>query len=89
MFILLAVFSMITYALQTALMASYFRRLDPLAVTAARGLSLGISMIPLMVFAMPGSIVKIFHHPFELVSASVLASLGNWAAGKSFRYLPV
>ncbi len=89
MFLLFSILSTLGYALQTTLMVPFFRRLDPLVASASRGLSLGISMLPLLVLAPDGSLRLLLSHLPLLLAASLLAALGNWSAGHSFRHLPV
>lgn len=89
MYLLLAICSMLAYAVQITFMARYFRRFDPLLATALRGLSLGLSMLPVLLLAADSSFFLILAHPWLLLSASFTAALGNWSAAQSFRYLPV
>jgi len=88
-YIVLSIFAMLGYAIQTSLMASYYRRMNPLAAIMFRGLSLGISMLPLLLFSKPGSIGNIFHYPLLLIAAALLASVGNVFSCMAIRKLPV
>lgn len=88
MFLALVLISVAGYALQTTLMAPYYRR-DPLAGTAHRGLSLGITMAPLLFLAGAPSLLK-FAGSFHLIfAASVLAFVCNIFTAVSLRHLPI
>jgi drug/metabolite transporter (DMT)-like permease len=89
LYLLLAVGSMLAHALQSTLMARYYREYHPLRVSVVRGFTLGITMLPLVFFAAPGSAARLGMEPELLAGAALSAALGNWAAGKSFYYLPV
>ena len=89
LYLLLAVGSMLAHALQSTLMARYYREYHPLRVSVVRGFTLGVTMLALVFFAAPGSLVKLTSEPELLAGAAFSAALGNWAAGKSFQYLPV
>lgn len=80
---------MLGYAVQITFMARYYRRVDPLLATALRGLSLGISMLPVLLLAKDGSFSLILSRPWLLIGASFTAALGNWSAAQSLRYMPV
>ncbi len=89
MFFILALLASLGYALQGVLMASYYRGMDRLSAVTYRGLSLGLSMAPLLLFvpaeawrAWPGML------PLILVAA-VLAALGNWCNATAVSCLPI
>ncbi len=69
-------------------MATSYRR-DPLWASALRGLTLAVSMLPLLYF----SSHLVFVQPQTSVPLIILASLasaaGNWSLGTSLTYLPV
>lgn len=88
-YVLLALIAAVGYAAQTAFMAPYYRRLDPLAATAARGLSLGVSMLPLVFLSGWSALLAITDHLGLLAAASAAAVFGNWASAYAYRFLPV
>lgn len=89
MFFLLAIVAALGYSLQSTLMASYYRRMDRLSAVAYRGISLGISMFPLLFFVPVEALSKIPRYFILILLASVLAALGNWAIANAYRRLPV
>jgi small multidrug resistance pump len=89
MFLTLALFSTLGYAIQTFLMASYYRRFNALATASARGLSLSITMMPVLFLSKEGGFALVLHQWPLLLLAGAFATLGNWCAGISYRYLPV
>ena len=89
MYITLAICAMLGHALQTALMAGFYRRFDPLSTCAARGMSLGITMLPLLFLAPAGALFQLTGHPFLLLAAALVTAIGNWCAGESYRYMSV
>ncbi len=89
MFILLGLCASFGYALQNSLMVAVWRRMDTLCAVALRGLALGLTMLPLLVFV-PGEKVLSFGSFLPLMFvASLFAALGNWAAATSYCCLPV
>lgn len=78
---------MLGYAVQGTLMANHYRRMDGLLATAWRGVSLGISMLPLLLLCDSSKAALTLNHSSLLVAAIVSAALGNWAAALSFRHL--
>jgi drug/metabolite transporter (DMT)-like permease len=89
MFFFLAILATIGYALQSTLMAPVYRNLETLSASAYRGISLGISMLPLLLFASPGSINRAPGFVDYFIGAALFAALGNWCAANSFRYFPI
>ncbi|MCB0325171.1 MAG: DMT family transporter [Bdellovibrionales bacterium] len=81
--------AMLGYSLQSTLMTSFYRSIDRLSAVSYRGLSLGMTMAPLLLFV-PGEQFSAFPSVLGLVLlASLAAALGNWAAASAFSYLPV
>ncbi len=89
MFFILAVLATLGYSLQSTLMASYYRSMDCLSAVAFRGISLGISMLPLMLFVSGHDLLRTPAFVPLISIASVLAALGNWSAANAYRQLPV
>lgn len=89
MFYLLALTATLGYALQGALMASYYRRIDPIAAVAYRGLSLGITMLPLLWFTRVEHHYAVFERFPALAIAIWGAVLGNWLLALGYRHLTV
>ncbi len=71
MFFLLAIGSALFFALQGTLMARVYRELDQLSAVSYRGLSLGITMLPLLLFVP----LEQFQETFDLLPALLVASL--------------
>jgi hypothetical protein len=49
-FFVLAIAATFGYSLQSTLMTSFYRSVDRLSAVALRGLSLGVTMLPLLLF---------------------------------------
>ena len=80
MFIPLSLVAMLMHARQTPLMATHYRRFDPLSACAVRGLSLGSMMLPLPLFAAPGEFALLFDLKLLIFFAEPTAAVGNWCA---------
>lgn len=80
---------MLGYSVQGTLMAGIYRRMDTQEALAIRGLSLLISMSPLLLFAHPDSWLIKPVYIGEVALAALLTSLGGWAGMLAFRHLPV
>ncbi|MBN2000244.1 DMT family transporter [candidate division KSB1 bacterium] len=89
MFFLTALTASLAYSLQNVLMAKHYRSMDTLSSVAYRGLTLGISMAPILVFVPRHQFGRIFLFIYPLLGATVLTALGNWAMAKAFRHLSV
>lgn len=85
----LAILSMLGYSVQSTLMASIYRQRDPVQATALRGMSLAISMSPLLLWAEAGSFQQLESCLWALLLAAVTAAMGNWASALSVRYVPI
>jgi drug/metabolite transporter (DMT)-like permease len=89
MFFLAAIIATIGYALQSTLMASYYRSMDRLSAVALRGLSLGLSMAPLLLFVPGADFGRVPGQILLILGAAVFAALGNVASARAFSFLPV
>ncbi len=89
MFFICILTAIIAYALQVTLMVSYYRRLDQMSAVAYRGLSLALSMSPVLLFVPKTNFFSLEQALPALLLASVLATFGNWANASAFRYLSV
>ncbi len=89
MFFLTALAAAMGYSLQNVLMAGYYRSMDTLSSITYRGLSLGISMTPVLLFVPSDEYGRIVLSVKPLLGAIILATLGNWAMAKTFRHLSV
>lgn len=76
-------------ALQIALMAEYYRKLDTLSAVAYRGLSLVFTMWPLLLFVPFGEINITSTFFIYIASATCFAVIANWTNAISMRYLSV
>jgi len=88
-FFILALLATLGYALQGVLMAGYYRSMDRLSAVTYRGLSLGISMLPLLLFVPAGTFGQWPALLPLILSAAVLAALGNWCNATVISHLPV
>ncbi|MDO6684096.1 MULTISPECIES: DMT family transporter [unclassified Agarivorans] len=89
MFFIIALSATFAYALQGVLMAKVYRQSDPLSAVAYRGLSLLISMSPLLLLVPRSAYADFVGQTGYLVLAASLAALGNWANAIAFVRLPV
>ena len=89
LFFTLAIAATIGYSFQSTLMASFYRSIDRLSAVAYRGLTLGITMLPLLAFVPRESYQQINSLLPAIALASLLAALGNWCAANAFHYLPI
>ena len=89
LFFAVAIAATFGYALQSTLMTSFYRSMDRLSAVAYRGLSLGITMLPLLFFV-PYSELNVLSPLFySVAAASFCAALGNWCAANAYSHLPV
>jgi drug/metabolite transporter (DMT)-like permease len=89
MFYLVALVSMLAYALQGVLMTSVYRSIDTLSAAAYRGLALAITMLPLLYLVPLEEYGLLSEVKAELFVASLAAIIGNWAMATAYRHLPV
>lgn len=89
MFFIVALISTLAYAIQGTLMASYYRSMDQLSAVAYRGLSLGFSMLPLLLFVSPADFASVPSLAGSILGASVCAALGNLYIARAYCDLPV
>lgn len=87
--LLVALASAIGYAIQNVLVAPLYRDIDPLSITGYRGLTLGISMLPVLAFADLSQLRLLLFEPWGLVAAMFLAALGNWCGAKMYAFFPI
>ena len=89
MYFLFALISTVGYSLQGTLLTSFYRKMDPLSAVAYRGLTLGVTMLPLLLLVSQkefGEVDRIF--PL-LVCASFVTAIGNLFSARTLLYLPV
>ena len=89
MFFIVALIATIAYAIQGTLMASYYRSMDQLSAVAYRGLSLGLSMLPLLLFVPSVDFGNVPSVAGSILIASVCAALGNLYIARAYCDLPV
>ena len=89
MYFLYAVIAVLAYSVQNTFMAKHYRRLDPLVVLTYRGLSMGISMLPLLLFVHRTEWVELPAVFPAIVCGSVTGYASTWGNGMSLRYLPI
>jgi len=88
-FWIFAIMSTFSFALQWALTSKYARLGDPLTVWTYRWLSLIIIMLPLLLFANMGDILRIWEFQIYLIPAWFLAAFWVWMRYIGNQSLPV
>ena len=89
MFFFIAFIAAFGYALQMTLMAGFYRRMDTLSAVAYRGLSLGLSMLPLLAWAPVEQYARLGSVWPVLLLLFILTACGDWAIADVVRFLPV
>lgn len=89
MFYLLILVSIVGYSLQGTLIASFSRRLDPLSLAVYRNASLIVTMLPLLLMAAPGEIIKLVEFYPVIITTGISGTLGIAVMFRSVLYLPV
>lgn len=89
MLILVALLATLGYAVQGTLMAQCYRTMNKLYAVAVRGLSLGITMLPLLLLVPAPKFKEIPNALPAILAASVLAAAGNWLVAYAYNYLQV
>ncbi|MGY5450255.1 EamA family transporter [Agarivorans sp. MS3-6] len=89
MFFIIALCATFAYALQGVLMAKVYRQSDQLSAVAYRGLSLLISMSPLLLLVPHSAYADFLGQLAWLLLAASLAAVANWANAIAFVRLPV
>ena len=85
----LAILAMLGYSLQHTLMAKHYRNIDPLSAITYRGLSLGITMLPLLCFVAPSAFNELIAIAPSILFAAITCAIGNAYSAASIRCLPV
>lgn len=91
---ILSITATIFYALQAVLMAGIAREYDSLFAQTLRGVSFGITMLPLLIFSFfisnQDSIqIVLFDNFYLLMLAIGFAGIGNWCIASANTFLPV
>ncbi|MEE1673921.1 DMT family transporter [Agarivorans aestuarii] len=89
MFFIIALTATFAYALQGVLMAKVYRQSDLLSAVAYRGLSLVLTMSPLLLLVPQSAYAGFVEQSMWLLLAASLAALANWANAIAFVRLPV
>jgi drug/metabolite transporter (DMT)-like permease len=89
MFFLAALLAAVGYSVQSTLMASFYRSMDRLSSIAYRGLSLGITMLPLLLFVREFDLSKGLAALPLILGAVLTAAVANWFCANAYSYLPV
>lgn len=89
MYIFIAVVAASAYALQGTLMASFYRKMDPLSAIAYRGIALGFVMLPLLAFVPFDEFLRTSSFYGHFFLCAILAAIANWFVAKSYRSLPI
>lgn len=89
MFFFYALLATMAYSLQGTLLASCFRRMDRLSVVAYRGLTLGLTMLPILWWVDSWDTAALLQAMPWLLGAVAMAAVANWCNANSFCYLPV
>jgi drug/metabolite transporter (DMT)-like permease len=88
-FFLIAFIAAFGYALQMTLLASFYRKMDALAAVAYRGLSLGLTMLPLLWWVPAQDYGRLGAVLPLLALIWLLTALGNWTIANAVCHLPV
>ncbi len=88
-FFLVALAATVAYAVQGTLLAGFFRRLDRLSVVTYRGLALGLTLLPLLLFIGPVEPSAAMRMAPFILAAAAVAAVGNWCGGLAYSFLPV
>jgi len=89
LFFLIALIAAFGYALQFALLASFYRKMDTLSAVAYRGLSLGLSMLPLLWWVPLEQYARFLTAWPLLLPLFLFTAAGDWAIANTVRFLPV
>lgn len=89
MLVVIALISSFSYALQVALMTSVYRTMDRLSANGYRGLTLAITMFPLLFFVPRSDFMNTSQWTAEVAIAALLGVLGNLSASRAYSFLPV
>jgi drug/metabolite transporter (DMT)-like permease len=89
MFFFLTLIAVVGFSLQSTLMVSYYRRIDPLFGITLRSLGVTAALIPLLFFVPKSSVQGLVPHLPYLISAGGALVFANWARGAAYRMLPV
>ncbi len=81
--------STIFYAIQITLLASSFRKFDAFHVSVLRGLSFGVTMLPILFFVPLEHCSLDLSTILQLLLACILCVFGNSLAGLAMHYLPI
>ena len=84
-----AILALLTWSLQGVLMARFYRELDPWAATGVRGLTLGISMLPLLAVVPSEAYAALPDVWGWVVVACAGAAIGNICIAHAYANLPV
>lgn len=87
-FVLLAV-SVSCYSLQAVLMAYFYRSFDPLGISGCRGLSLGISGLPLLLLVPSEAYSQVLPNLHLIVCAAFAGAIAMWLTATAVRYIHV
>lgn len=88
MYILIAVVSACAYALQGTLMASIYRKMDVLSAVGFRGLALGCTTLPLLLFVPKEDFCVVPSIMGSICLCSCFGAFGNWFLAHTYKRLP-
>lgn len=89
MSLIIVVFAALNNALQIALMADYYRKMDTLSAVTYRGLSLGITMLPFLLYSLFNNTTIDSGFYLLIVGAALSAVIANWIQANALHYLSV
>ncbi len=81
--------SVLSFGLHGVLTVRFARQYDPLVVSVYRGVSLLVTMLPLLLFVSWGEIVAVKDHSLMLLLSAGIGSIGFVMSLSGSRYLPV
>ena len=89
MFYLLAVSSMLGYALQNALLVRYARRIDGLSLAFYRNISFLVTLLPLLFLSSPQEIAAVLSHWKVLLLSGIAGGVYLAIVFESYRFIPI
>jgi drug/metabolite transporter (DMT)-like permease len=87
-FIALCLLSRVAYTFNDVLVGGLARKHDGMEVAALRGLTLGVTMAPLLFWVAPGALAELLARPAELSFLIVVTAVGNVLHLEAARCLP-
>ncbi len=88
-FFFLAIAGMLGYAVQGSLITHHVRKNNGLSVATIRNLSLGITMLPLLLLANPENFAFLPAFSWDILLAGFIGATSLWISYEALKFLPV